>query len=56
MPVGPIGPKWQASGKLASDVAPMIGRRIARVDAGPFHRVDRLENSLNLWPAVDPKQ
>ena len=51
-----IGPERQAGCNPVADVAPMVGRRIAGVDADGLDRIDRLERLLDLRPAVDPRQ
>src|SRR3546814_10776849 len=37
-------------------MTPMVGRRIASIDAGRLDRIDGLQDLLNLLPAVDAEQ
>src|SRR5208337_4971000 len=43
-------------GQSRVDMAPMLGRGVARIDADRLNRVDRLKRALNLGPAVDAQQ
>jgi hypothetical protein len=44
-----------ASRQAIVDVPPMVRRGIGGIDAADFHRVDRLENLVDLGPAIMPK-
>ena len=51
-----IGPRLMPDGQAAVDMAPMVRRDVARIDADRFHGVDRLKHALNLRPAIDAQQ
>ena len=34
----------------------MVRRHVSGIDAGGFHHVDRLQNLVDVEPAVDPQQ
>ena len=51
-----IGAGLFASRQAIVDVPPMVRRGVGGIDAGGFHHVDRLQNLIDLRPAVDPQQ
>lgn len=56
MPSGGIRPERQTGSKAVRDVAPMIGRRIARIDAFGFDGIDRIEKLADPPTTVDAKE
>jgi len=45
-----------AGGETVVEVTPIFRARVGGVDVERLHRIDRLQDALDLRPAIDPQQ